>query len=401
MREKHVLSSTIKSRDAFMRVADHVTRDDLSEQGWVIWETIQEYYDNDTEAKTVDHELLTEAVVRRVSVDKHKDMFRTLVTSVCQFESSPANVVSDLLATKRTVVGHSLANALLTGEATEKLLEEYNDLLGREEFDTEADSEARRGMNVEELVQLGWSEGNMITVSPESLNRRLEGGVKPGHHLIIFARPEMGKTMMVIEMMAGFIKQGLTVLYVGNEDPINDVNMRVVNRLSGMNKAEVLANPKKADALCRKEGYENLILQGLAPGTPREITGLIEKYEPHVLVLDQLRNLNMSQENFVLKLENAATQARLWAKRYSCVVVSVTQAGDSASGKAILDLGDVDFSNTGIPAQADVMIGLGATKNNAMRGEIVVSLPKNKVSGDHSYFTLLANPPLSRLDVLD
>ena len=123
----------------------------------------------------------------------------------------------------------------------------------------------------------------------------------------------------------------------------------------------------------------------------------MEKYKPDVLVLDQLRNLNMHQDNYVLKLEEAATQARTWAKKYSCVVVSVTQAGDSASNKAVLDLGDVDYSNTGIPAQADVMIGLGANDHHARNGELVISLPKNKVSGNHEYFTVGVEPHLSQI----
>ncbi len=67
----------------------------------------------------------------------------------------------------------------------------------------------------------------------------------------------------------------------------------------------------------------------------------------------------------------------------------------------MLDLGDVDYSNTGIPAQADVMIGLGATNRNVQRGEIVISLPKNKVSGKHEYFAVLVEPTLSQLIPLD
>jgi hypothetical protein len=79
------------------------------------------------------------------------------------------------------------------------------------------------------------------------------------------------------------------------------------------------------------------------------------------------------------------------------VCVSVTQAGDSASDKSVLDLGDVDYSNTGIPGQADVMIGIGANKNQRDAGEIVISLPKNKVSGRHEYFACYTDPSLSKI----
>ena len=397
MREKHVLSSTIKSRRAFDAIAPHVERDDFSEQGWVVWTGIGEYYDADAGAGSVDAELLADSIARTVLADKHKDMFRHLVTGLAEQDSSPANVVRDYLATKRELTGQRLAAALLGGENVEALLTEYNDLLVRDSLDEDGDEEARVGYSVEELVGTGFDPAGLISVSPASLNERLGGGVKPGHHLILFARPEMGKTMMTIEMMSGFARQGLRVLYIGNEDPIDDINMRLVNRLSGMVKEDVLRDPKAADTKARENGYENVILKSLAPGTPREITALIEKFQPDVLVLDQLRNLNMGQDNYVLKLEEAATQARTWAKRYSCVVVSVTQAGDSASGKAVLDLGDVDYSNTGIPAQADVMIGIGASEAQKKAGEVMISLPKNKVSGCHEWFACTTEPQLSKI----
>ena len=75
----------------------------------------------------------------------------------------------------------------------------------------------------------------------------------------------------------------------------------------------------------------------------------------------------------------------------------MTQAGDSAARKAVLDLGDVDYSNTGIPAQADLMVGLGANDHHAKNGEIVFSLPKNKISGVHEYFACAVEPQLSKI----
>ena len=398
MKERHVLSSIIKSRVAFDSIAAHVSPDDFSEQGRVVWAGITDYYDRDPQAVRVDCALLGDSISRNMAIDKHKEMFKNLVNGLGEYDASPANVVADFIETKREQVGRQLAAALLSGEPAGSLLSEYDTLLTATELGESDDSgEARIGLSVSELIETGFDRDNLIKVFPQALNDRLEGGVKPGHHLILFARPEMGKTMMTIEMMSGFARQGLMTLYIGNEDPLDDINMRVVNRLSAMTKQEVIANPTLADERARENGYENIILKGLAPGTPREITQLVEKYKPDVLVLDQLRNLNMHQDNYVLKLEEAATQARTWAKKYSCVVVSVTQAGDSASNKAVLDLGDVDYSNTGIPAQADVMIGLGANDHHARNGELVISLPKNKVSGNHEYFTVGVEPHLSQI----
>jgi len=397
MYERKVLSASMHSREAYDRVADHVEREDFTEQGYVIWSGIQDYYAADGGTTKVDATLLGDAIARVIPADKHKEMFKNLVTGLYDSDVSAPNVVADLLATKRDRVGKQLAAALLDGEPAGELHDKYGSLLLAEDLGESEESEERVGLSVEELCTEGFDPANLIKIMPESLNKRLGGGVKPGHHLILFARPEMGKTMMTIEMMAGFARQGLRCLYIGNEDPIDDINMRIVNRLTNMTKEEVLKDPKLADSEARQNGYENIVLAPLAPGTPREITKLIEKHQPSVLVLDQLRNLNMSQDNYVLALENAAKQARQWAKRYSCVVVSVTQAGDSAARKAVLDMGDVDYSNTGIPAQADVMIGMGASDQHAKNLEVVLSLPKNKVSGVHEYFACGVQPHLSKI----
>jgi archaellum biogenesis ATPase FlaH len=397
MRELQVLASSIKDRDAYTAIADHVVNTDFSEQGWIVWQGVLQYYDNDPAALSVDPGVLTDSITRSISADKHKSLFVNLVHSLGTLEVSPPNIVEDLLATKRDVTGKQLAQAIVEGRHDWELLNSYTELLEADTLVDADETEARQGMAVSELVGGGFDPSSLIRLSPDNLNQRLGGGVKPGHHIVLFARPEMGKTMMTIEMMAGFASQGLVTLYCGNEDPLDDINMRVVNRLSGMTKEQVMENPDRADYLAREAGYESLILQALAPGSAREITALVEKYKPNVLVLDQLRNLNMHQDNYVLALEQAAKQARQWAKRYSCVVVSVTQAGDSASGKAVLDLGDVDYSNTGIPAQADLMIGMGQNKAHADNGEIVLSLPKNKISGCHEYFACSTHPQLSKI----
>ena len=49
-------------------------------------------------------------------------------------------------------------------------------------------------------------------------------------------------------------------------------------------------------------------------------------------------------------------------------------------------MGDIDSSNTGIPAQADILIGLGANAQDVDMGRRIISLPKNKRGGNHDNF---------------
>jgi hypothetical protein len=75
----------------------------------------------------------------------------------------------------------------------------------------------------------------------------------------------------------------------------------------------------------------------------------------------------------------------------------VTQAGDSARGKAVLDDGDIDSSNTGIPGAADVLIGIGMTEQLESAGLRMLSLCKNKASFVHGHFTVRVCPDTGRM----
>lgn len=389
MSERSVLVACIKSREAWDSVTKADAGDDFSEQGKVVLDAVTSYYNNDNDAQAVDGELLATSVARKYSNPKHKKLFTELVAGLAAETVSAPNVITDLMAMRREVAGNKLASALMGGKP-----DKINDLLAdyqrwsvaAEASDADAVTKlipVMRGAGLAELVAKEKEEG-LIPILPRALNDHLRGGLRRGHHVIVFAQPEIGKTMFVINAVSGFLKAGLTVLYVGNEEPVEDLIMRTVGRLSGMTIAEIEADPERAEGLARERGYDNIIFAPLSPGQPPVIEALVREYSPDVVVLDQLRNLDMGEQNYTVKLEKAATAARNIAKRYRVVVLSVTQAGDSASNKDVLDKGDVDYSNTGIPAQADVMIGIGASVQSLEANRRVLTLCKNKRSGSHA-----------------
>ena len=400
MGERQLISSLIRSREAFDRVANHLTDADLTEQAKVIVQHVREYYDRDAGASHVDPELLKGAICRTLSNPKHQAMFTELVSDLSAADVSPANVVTDFIAVRRSATGSKLASLLAAGKPVEEVrpvLEEY-DTWARAETVEEKERDVRKGQSVADLVAARTRAGGLVKVLPRALNERLDGGLLPGHHMIVFARPEVGKSLFVINAVAGFCQQGLTTLYVGNEDPIGDVVMRTVSRLADMTRHEVMDNPAQAAEAARQRAYDNVIFAGMAPGSAREIEALMIEYKPHVVIVDQLRNLGVGKEdNFTRKLEIAAQQVRALGQRHKAVMISVTQAGDSASGKAVLDMGDVDSSNTGIPAQADVLVGIGMSHEDEAFGRRMISLPKNKPGGNHSAFPVLVDPTKSKM----
>ena len=392
---RSLLASLVKSREAFDKVGALIGEADLSEQERLLMKHITAYYERDAEAKRVDAELLTAAVCRELANPKHHEQFERVIGELVALDVSPANVVADFIEVKRLAAGNKLATALAAGKSDiHDLLDDYTSWHYRTELDL-PEKEVMTSKSVTDLVRTRLERGGLVRCAPATLNQRLDGGLLRGHHMIVFARPEVGKTLFLVNSAAAFAKQGLRVLYIGNEDPLEDIVLRTVCRMADMTRHEVLEQPEEAERRAKAEGYDNVVFAGLSPGTPTEIESLVVEHEPDVLIVDQLRNLNVKEDNFVRALEKAASAVRNIGKRHNCVVISVTQAGDSASGKSVLDMGDVDNSNTGIPAQADVLLGIGMSGEDEVRGFRVLSLCKNKPGGNHDFFPVAVEPAKS------
>lgn len=409
MQERKLLAAAVASRDAHKLLERHLEEADLTEPSRVVMSAIAEFYNRDASARACDAEVTENLVRRSVTNPKHKETLVALFQSAAQENVSASNIAIDLLETKMESIGMQIAQKLAAGGGVGdvgELMDQY-DRLRRDgvaalEGEVEEEDEVLHAPTVESLVYTSdGQEQKHIKVFPKALNDRLRGGLLPGHHVILFARPEMGKTLFLVNMTYGFLKQGLKVLYVANEEPITDIALRILSRLTGMTEDEMREHPEKANEVSTSRGIGNLYLKRLTPGTVSEVEGLVCDVEPDVLIVDQLRNIRVKDDNFTRQLEQAASGIRQIAGRRNCLAVSVTQAGDSATGKAILEMGDVDSSNTGIPAQADVMVGIGGTRDDESAFRRVLSLCKNKRSGNHDFFSVQIDPILSRVRSLE
>lgn len=203
-------------------------------------------------------------------------------------------------------------------------------------------------------------------------------------------------TGLVLTMACGFARQGHVGIIFNNEENIRKLRKRALYCCTGMTRQEVDADPERAKRLARENGYFNIIFVSLSPGTPGQIEAFVKKYKAKWFITDQIRNLVVKSENRTNQLEAAAQSQRDIAKRNAAAAFSITQAGDSASGKAVLEMGDVDGSNTGIPGACDVLIGIGGTEEQLAQGIRVLSLSKNKLGGDHANFPVKFNQWLSK-----
>ena len=396
--ERKILSAALHDREVFNKLNSHLEQNDLGPEARIIWDQIAEFYGIDPQAPQCDRELLADRIRRSLTSDKLAGFVLDVLGSLG--EVSEPNVVAEVQNLRRANLGSRIASLLATnkmGDEVDRLMNEYQSLATTGDGGAGEESVVFNGQEVKELCATSFDKSALIKIAPKSLNDHLDGGAKPGHHILVFAPTEMGKSLFAINMTCGFLSQSLPVLYIGNEDPAADILMRVINRLTGMTKQQVISEPGTAQKLLDQRNYKLLTVAALAPGTFPEVRELCSRYMPKVVILDQLRNMDVKSENRTQALERAATEARNLAKSLNVLVVSVTQAADSASGKRILNRGDVDSSNVGIPGQADVMIGIGADSQQEDQNIRVLSFPKNKLSGRHQPITVSIDPLLSKV----
>jgi hypothetical protein len=164
-----------------------------------------------------------------------------------------------------------------------------------------------------------------------------------------------------------------------------------------MDKHEILANPGQARDRAFENGYANLVFLDLSPGSIAEIRRAVEKYEPLAVFVDQMANMECRSENKVEKNEILAARLRALAKKYDIITFIIHQASESAYSKLVLEKNDMYFSNVGVQGQMDLMLGIGSDAWHEQQNRRVMSITKNKISGDHSYFPITVNPSKSQI----
>jgi predicted ATP-dependent serine protease len=236
------------------------------------------------------------------------------------------------------------------------------------------------GVSLDELLTKT-SEADRLLVEPVDMGIQLAGGPLRGHNTIIFARPDVGKTACALTIAASALRQEKRVLYCGNEDPAEVMIERLISNLTNVPLNRLHLDPQRIMSVADSRGYQSFFFVEMYPGSASEIERHVQQVEPDVLIVDQLRNLKDKDTNRVIQLDTVARELRNLGKKYRLYNFALTQAGDSAENKLYLEMGDVDFSNTGIPGAADCMIGIGATREYIAQGHRMLSFPKNKIGG--------------------
>ena len=392
---RKLLAAALKSREAYDMVGLSGESAGFAGSLEPIWEAVTRYYESDAAAKRADADIVLTYATTGLHHNKKVQAIHELIKELDGLDVSVANVSAAMREASLERAGHELAQAIVASRPDDEVREKLDG------YTQIFESVPGGGEDVEQdwygMIAKRADPAMRWPITPSALSDVLGGGVLPGHNITIFARPEAGKTALAITMACGFARRGKKVLYIGNEDPIEDLRVRALTNLVGKPASVLLSNPEKAERLAVERGAANLIMRELCPGTGAELERLVRVHKPDVLVVDQLRNLRVKGDNFTQQLDKAAQLVRALGKRYNCVTISVTQAGDSARDKSVLDDGDIDSSNTGIPGAADVLIGMGVDDGLRLAGQRCLSLCKNKVSARHDQIIVTLDEATSRI----
>lgn len=396
--ESKLTKLMLDSRADYELVVQHINLKNYSKEFSIIQGFIKDYYERDSKAQQVNVDLLTDLISASVQNEKHVERFKEFVEEALATDISAANVKEVVLQAKKQEMGNELAIAIVNGKEHDALLKKYNEIMDFTDLDEllEKGVEVYDASSLDDLIEHETDPASKLQVYPLAINERLDGGMQGSDHLTLIARPEMGKTGLILTMANGFARQGAVGIVFNNEERVTRLRLRALSCATGMTATEIRANPQAAKDIAEQMGYHNIIFVSMSPGTPRQIEAFVERYKAKWFIVDQLRHLAVKSDTRTNQLEEAANAMRNIAKRYDAIAITVTQAGDSAQGKAVLDMGDVDSSNTGIPGACDVLLGIGATDQQVAQGIRVLSLSKNKIGGVHDSFPVRFNPAISK-----
>lgn len=368
----------------------------------MVLEAISTYYSRDPAATSADIQLVDAIIEDSTRSEKHQETLKSLLHSLETTEISVDNVKELLLQAHIKKVKDRLAVALVNSEQKiqDELLAELSSLksvTSLDQLDTSSKEEVYTTDNLDDLILKSYDISNMLKIYPTSIGDRVGGGVLPGQHIVIGAVPNLGKSGMIVTMVSGFAARGRHSLIVCNEEPPSVYWMRFIQAMSGKTKAQVLENYHECKAIAQAKGLDNIIIVGMSPGTPSQVENLVEKYNPDVLVMDQILHFQAGKhDSKTNSLEAAAVFMRNMASRHNLVSISVSQCGDSAYNKQILEMRDLYQSHTGLQGTADIILLIGGDEDQISRGYRTANIVKNKITGEHVSFPVKFDQNLSR-----
>ena len=312
-----------------------------------------------------------------------------------------------LIQAKERAQAHNLALLAIAVTEGKKTLADLQEALATHEpAKQEISDDKFVSDDLEELYE-GFVQKQGLRWRLHSLNRIL-GSLRRGNFGFIFARPETGKTTFLASEATFFAEQVAEgdgpILWFNNEEEGQQVQIRCYQGALGVSRDELFIDVKDS-----KLRYQSLIKGKLriydsASISKAQVERICREVNPSCIIFDQLDKIKgFDGDRDDLRLGTIYQWARELAKTY-CPVIGVCQADGSAEGKKWLTMENVANAKTAKQAEADWILGIGATHQEGFEYIRHLHASKNKLPGDldtetemrHGKVDVIIEPQIAR-----
>lgn len=244
---------------------------------------------------------------------------------------------------------------------------------------------------------------NLFKFRLASLRAELSGCGR-GNFLVGMGRPEVGKSSFFADCSIGWLEQGLTVHYFGNEEPAHKIILNHVRSKFNLTDSEIRS--KIENKTFNKEAWNliraNFKIYDCVGMSLEELNLHAQDFKPDIIIADQLDKFRISG-NFGTKteyLKELYVASREIAKRNSCLVVALCQASADAQDHRYIDYSMADMSKTGKAGEADMFLGIGKDPGPDETFMRYLTISKNKIDGVKKCWEVLFRPDINKWESL-
>ncbi len=401
MIEKQIIKLLL-GKKFYTQYKGQITRNVLQGNFGSLFDTIQKAHDKYDADINIDELYSLHTTVYNPAITRAaKEQLSELIEDIRETQEPSKEIADDIvkILSERDVAQRIAVEAteIFNGKPADfnaivSMIEKYKTGLPTEKLDAVTDNvvELLEQLNVVNKWQFN------ITVLKDNI-----GGIGPGNLMIVFARPEIGKTAFWVSLCTkpnGFAEQGAKIHAFINEEPAVRTQMRAISCFTGYNREEIPENIEDTQVEWSKI-KDNIKMIDTVDWSLDDIDSHCEKYKPDIIVVDQLDKVNV-KGTFARtdeKLRAVYTGAREIAKRRDCVVIAISQASAEAQNKDHISFDMMENSKTGKAAEADLIIGIGnRTSNDPENNMRILNVNKNKITGWHGDKSCLIDRYLSR-----
>ena len=401
--EKELIKLLLK-KDFYNKNKSKLSKEFFTNGTGALYETIQRAHDDsDKDLSISEVSSLHMDVYNPASTRAKKENFYSLVNEIKELELPSEKIANNLL---HSLFKRRIANkiAVLASEIYNGKDADFSEIKKQLEipFDEDVDEYEYVTGNINNLIEK-LKDNTKWKFNLAPLKEAVHG-VGEGNLIIIFARPEAGKTAFWVNLVAGidgFASQGAKVCALINEEPAIRTQMRLINAHTGLTMDEIRSDVEEANTKWA-EVRQNIHILDTVDWSLDDVDEFVQKEKPDILVIDQLDKVGVTG-TFARtdeKLRAIYTGAREIAKRNDCCVIAISQASADGQGKFDLTFDMMEGSKTGKAAEADVIIGVGhRDKMDTDERVRSLAISKNKITGWHGQLVCTIVPELSRYDL--